>query len=69
MRRQLGGEAADLPAHDVAQAADRAGDQRHDEQHADDARHAQPIEPRDERAQEERDEAASTSGTSTACPR
>ena len=50
------GEAGDLPAHDVTQAADHAGDQRHDEQHADDARHAQPIEPRDERAQEERDE-------------
>ncbi len=56
MRRQLGGEAADLPGHDVAQPADHAGDQRHDEQHADDARHAQPIEPRDERAQQERDE-------------
>ena len=56
MRRQLGGEAADLPGHDVAQPADHAGDQRHDEQHADDARHAQPIESRDERAQEERDE-------------
>ena len=42
MRRQLLGQASDLPRDDVADAADDGADERHDDEHSYDARHAKP---------------------------